>query len=266
MYGRFEGGFLVILVVTMVLLAGCGGGGGGNGGGDNGDAALLAELERIFPFTPNQPFDVVFQCTRGTLLVYTLDFRSDASFEITITTDTGDNVGPQPGTYTYQNDQLHLVSNAAPFILIGLDELSTSITPAFGLVARFQTANMLCVAIGHGENIPEFVDTVHYNCPSINIQAVSFDVNAIEFVHRARPYDLPVPGSAFRARDRFITPNPNAIIARGYGLYRRVGDAFYIVFPRGSFDDNDVLSGRFKSGNMQISVDQLEPERGDCSV
>jgi len=125
---------------------------------------------------------------------------------------------------------------------------------------------MTCVAIGHRENTSEFGTTVHYDCPNINIQAVSFDDNAIEFVHRAVPYNLAVPGSAFRARDRYISGNPSALLARGYGLYRRAGDDFYIVFLSGTFDDHDVLSGRFKNGDLQISIDQLEPGRGDCSV
>jgi len=266
---QFNGTILGVLLAGAILLSGCGGssGGGGDGDNDNGDAALLAEIEALFPFTPNQPFDVVFQCARlGSMLIYTLDFSDDGTFDITTTLDTGDSVGPQPGVYTYAGDQLHLQSNSAPFILINLDELSTSIIPAFGLVARFQTANMVCVAIGHRENAVEFGNTVHYDCPNINIQAASFDVNAIEFVHRARPYDLIVPGSAFRARDRFVSSNPVALVARGYGLYRRLGNDFYIVFPPGSFDDNDVLSGRFKNGDLQISVDQLEPGRGDCNL
>lgn len=270
MNGQFKSGFLGILVTSSILLAACGGGGGGGGdddAGDNGDAALLAELERIFPFTPNQPFDVIYQCERvGSALIYTLDFKSDLSFDIYTTTDAPADVGPQPGTYTYQNDEIHLQSNSAPFILINLDETSTSITPSFGLPVAFQTPNMACLAIGHRENVTEFGSTVHYDCPNINFQAVSFDDNAIEFVHRAVPFSLAVPGSAFRARDRYVNDNPTALVRRGYGLYRRTGNDFYIVFLPGTFDDNNVLSGRFKNGDLQISVDQLEPQRGDCSV
>jgi hypothetical protein len=257
------------MVAGSLLLAGCGGsgGGGGDGDNDNGDQALLDLVERLFPFIPNQPFDVIYQCARqGSALTYTLNFKDDGTFDTYTTLDTGADVGPQSGTYTYQNDELHLQTTNPPgAILINLDEFSTTITPAFGLLAAFQTPGMTCVAIGHRENSSEFGSTVHYDCPNINIQAVSFDVNAIEFVHRAVPYDLAVPGSAFRARDRFVSGNPSALVARGYGLYRRMGDDFYIAFPPGSFDDNDVLSGRFKNGNLQISVDQLEPERGDCS-
>jgi len=263
---RFKCGLLGSLLVSSVMLAACGGGGGGGGGdgdeGGNGDAELLAELERIFPFTPNQPLDVIYQCERlGSALIYTLDFKSDLTFDIYTTTDAPADVGPFPGVYTYQNNELHLQINSA---LVVFDEISTSITPSFGLPVAFQTPQMACLAIGHRENATEFGTTVHYDCPNINIRAVSFDVNAIEFVHRAVPFNLAVPGSAFRARDRFVTGNPSALILRGYGLYRRVGNDFYIVFLPGTFDDNNVLGGRFKNGDLQISVDQLEPQRGDC--
>ena len=263
---QLQGGILGFLMVASVLFAGCGGSGGGDDdGNDNGDQALLEMLEGLFPFTPNQPFDVIFQCARqGSALVYTFDFKNDGTFDLYSTLDTGQDVGPFTGTYTYQNDELHLELNS---VFIVLDENSTSITPVFGLVGIFETPGMLCGAIGHRYNDPlaEFNTTVHYDCPNINIQAVSFEVNAIEFVHRAVPYDLAVPGSAFRARDRFVTPNPQALVVRGYGLYRRLGNDFYIVFAPGAFDDYNVLSGRFKNGNLQISIDQLEPGRGDCT-
>lgn len=50
---------------------GGGGGGGGAAGGGGGNAnganaqALQAEIERLFPFTPNQPFEVTFECSIG---------------------------------------------------------------------------------------------------------------------------------------------------------------------------------------------------------
>lgn len=271
MHGKAKWRFLLVTLISLVTLGACGGGGGsgggGGGGGDNGDAALIAQIEQLFPFTPNQTFDVIYSCARvGSVLEYIFDLKSDGSFDLTITDDVGSDHF-QVGTYTYQNDQIRLQTGAPfDFILFNLDETTTQILPAFGLVAAFQTPNMVCGAIGHRENAAEFGNTVHYDCPNINIQAVSFDVNAIEFVLRTIPYNLTVPGSAFRARDRFITGNPNAIIRRGNGLYRRLGDDFYVFFAPGAFDDNNVLSGRFNNGDLQISVDQLEPGRGDCSL
>jgi len=88
---RFKGGFLGSLRVLALLLSACGGGGGGGGGGSGGDAdaALLAELEKIFPFTPNQPFDVIYQCQRpGSTLTYTLNFKNDQTFDIYTTTSS----------------------------------------------------------------------------------------------------------------------------------------------------------------------------------
>lgn len=259
---------LVIAIFSVLLQSACGSSGGGDSedGGDNGDQALLAQIEQLFPFTPNQTFDVIYSCGRvGSTLEYIFDLKGDGSFDLTITTDVGQDIF-QAGTYTYQNDQIRLQTGAPPgFILFNLDETTTQIVTAFGLVAAFQTPNMICGAIGHRENAIEFGNTVHYDCPNINIQAVSFDVNAIEFVLRTIPFNLAVPGAAFRARDRFISGNPQAIIRRGNGLYRRTGNDFYIFFAPGTFDDNNVLSGEFRNGDLQISVNQLEPNRGDCS-
>ncbi len=267
MHVKLKWRVLVISVFSVVLLSACGGSSSGGGDdGDNGDQALLAQIEQLFPFTPNQTFDVIYSCARlGSVLEYIFDLKNDGTFDLTITPNAGPDVF-QAGTYTYQGGQIRLQTGApAGAIIFNLDETTTQIVTAFGLVAAFQTANMVCGAIGHRENAVEFGNTVHYDCPSINIQAVSFDVNAIEFVLRTIPFNLTVPGSAFRARDRFVTGNPQAIIRRGNGLYRRAGNDFYVFFAPGTFDDNNVLSGEFRNGDLQISVNQLEPNRGDCN-
>ncbi len=261
---------LALVFLSLFMISACGGGGGG-GGGDDGDAGadadaeLLARIEALFPFTPNQTFDVIYSCSRaGSALEYIFDLRNDGNFDLTITTDVGTDVF-QPGTWTYLNDEIRLQTGApAGAILFNLDETTTRIVTAFGLVAAFQTPNMICGAIGHRENAVEFGSIVHYDCPNINIGAVSFDVNAIEFALQTIPFNLTVPGSAFRARDRFVTGNPNALIRRGYGLYRRDGNEFYVLFAPGTFDDRNVLSGRFENGDLEISIDQLEPNRGNC--
>lgn len=267
MHVKLKWQFLVITVFSVVLLSACGSSSSGDkSDGDNGDQALLAQIEQLFPFTPNQTFDVIYSCARlGSVLEYIFDLRNDGTFELTITTNVGQDVS-QAGTYTYQNNEIRLQTGApAGAILFNLDETTTQIVVAFGLAAAFQTPSMVCGAIGHRENAVEFNSIVHYDCPNINIEAVSFDVNAIEFVLQTIPFNRLVPGSAFRARDRFVSGNPQAIIRRGNGLYRRAGDDFYIFFAPGTFDDNNVLSGEFRNLNMQISVDQLEPNRGDCS-
>ena len=267
MFSMFNWRIYITALLSVMLLAACGSGGGSNGG--DPDVALRAEIEQLFPFTPNQPIEVIFQCARqGSVLVYFLDLKNDGTFDITITTDTGLDVF-QAGTYTYLNNEIHLMTGSpAGAIIFNLDERSTAITPAFGLVAGFQTANMICAAIGHRYNDPaiEPATTVHYDCPNINFQTLSFDNSAIEFVLRTIPFNLAVPGSAFRARDRFITPSPQAFVLRGYGLYRRLGNDYYIVFAPGTFDDYNILSGVVNNGGLQISVNQLEPERGDCNL
>ena len=260
---------VVAAILYSLALSGCGSGGGSGGGGSddaddnvNPDAALLALFEQLFPFTPNQTFDVVFQCARlNSVLLYTFDFRNDGTFNLYSTTDVPQDIGPFPGTYTYQNGILNLQLTS---VFLNLNESSTSITPAFGLVGIFQTPNMICGAIGHRENAAEFGTRVHYDCPIINQQAVSYDENDIEFVHQAVPFGFNVPGSAFRHRDRWISGAIQPLILRGYGLYRRVGNDFYVFFASGTFDDFNVLQGVFKNGDLQLSVNQLEPARGDC--
>ncbi len=93
---------------------------------------------------------------------------------------------------------------------------------------------------------------------------LSDDENDIEFVLQTIPFKLFVPGSAFRQRDRSIAGTIQPLILRGYGLYRRLGNDFYVFFAPATFDDFNVLQGVFKNGDLQISVNQLEPARGDC--
>jgi len=109
------------------------------------------------------------------------------------------------------------------------------------------------------------VDTFRsYSCPIINIQAVSYEENALEFVHSAISYAFPVRGSMFRQRDFWVNTNPNAIITRGYGIYRRVGNTFYADFGN-QFGDHNLLKGSFANADMQVSIEQLEPARGACN-
>lgn len=256
---------ILALVIILFSLAGCGG--GGPGGGNNNNAAvnqqdLLNQINRQFPFTANQPFDVIFACQRvNSSLIYTFDFNSNGTFDLYSTLNNNQNIMVS-GTYNYQNDELHMQSQNN---FLPLDERSTNIESQFGMLYRFQTNSMDCIAIGHRYNDParEFATTVHYSCPNINIQPVSYDSNAIEFAHQNMPFNLTVPGSAFRHRDRNINGTTQPNILRGYGIYRRAGDNFYIYFNN-QFDDVNILTGTFSNGDLAISVDQLEPAAGNC--
>lgn len=222
--------------------------------------ALLDRINQQFPFVPNQPIDVIYGCQRlNSNLTYIFDFQSNGDFDLYSLLDNND-VVMRSGTYTYQNDEIHMLSTNN---FLSLDERSIVIEDMFGLLYRFETDNMACVAIGHRYNNQAFVSPVNYRCPSINIQAVSYDINAIEFAHQAILNGVTVPGSAFRQRDREISGATQPNIQRGYGIYRRVGDDFYVYF-NGIFDDVNVLSGTFVNNYLEISVEQLEPAAGNC--
>lgn len=254
-------------IFSLIYLTGCGQdestGGTVNSSTPN-QQALLDQINQQFPFTANQPFDVIFACNRNnSQLLYTFDFISNGSFDLYSTLNNNQDIMVS-GTYSYQNDELHMQSQNN---FLSLDERSTNIESLFGLLYRFQTSNMDCIAIGHRYNDPvrEFSNTVHYSCPDINRQAASYDDNAIEFAHQNMPFNLTVPGSTFRQRDRNVIGTTQPNVLRGYGIYRRAGDNFYIYFNN-LFDDVNVLTGTFSNGDLAISVDQLEPSAGNCNL
>ena len=166
------------------------------------------------------------------------------------------------GTYTYANGAIRMVSLNNP--ILPLDETSTQIVAHMGLVGEFTTPAMYCAAQGHGYNDPAADTFKSYGCPAINIGPAGYDENAFEFVHSAIPFSFPVRGSIFRQRDVNVTGNPNSIITRGYGIYRRVGNTFYADFGT-QFGDHNLLKGAFANGDMQMSVEQLSPGSGACN-
>jgi hypothetical protein len=256
---------LGLALLALGAIAACGGGGGGGGaggGGGGGNANLQAEIDQLFPFTPNQPIDVTFICGRAnSQLTYYFDFNLDQTFNVYLTTDTGQDV-TFSGTYTYAGGAIHMVALTNP--VIALDETTTRIAAHMGMPGEIETPNMRCGALGHGYNDVATDTFKSYGCPIINIQAVSYEENALEFVHSAISYAFPVRGSMFRQRDFWVNTNPSAIIRRGYGIYRRVGNTFYADFGN-QFNDYNLLKGTFANADTQVSVEQLEPGRGPCN-
>ncbi len=257
----------LLAIIVAACLAACGGGGGDSGpvGGGNANThpsqSLPDEINSLFAFTPNQPIDVTYVCGRSnSQLTYYFDFKTDLTFDVYFTTDTHQDV-TFSGTYTYQNDVIHITSQS---FILPLDETTMSITPRMGLVGLFETQNMACAAYGHGYNDQNANVSASYGCPYINIGPASRDVNAIEFVHHAIPFSLAVDGSIFRQKDVEVSSSMNPIITRGYGIYRRSGDVFYADFGN-QFNDHNLLKGSFSNSDQQITVDQLEPSAGPCN-
>ena len=258
-------------VLVAAALAGCGGGGGGSvpAGGNAGGApvtpdaaALAAEIARTFPPVPDRPFEVAYACERlNSRLLYFFYLHRDGSFHVDLELDNHQEVR-FGGSYTYAGGALRLVALNNP--VLPLDETTTRLVMRLGLVGGFETPSMRCVAMGHGENDPGEAHR-QYRCPSIRVGAASDEENALEFVHAAVPFDLPVAGSVFRQRDVWVTGASQPNVTRGYGIYRRVGDRFYADFA-GSFDDHDLIRGQFGAGDQTVTVDQLEPQAGPCTL
>ncbi|MEM9195312.1 MAG: hypothetical protein AAGF12_39435, partial [Myxococcota bacterium] len=228
---------------------------GDAGGGPNAGADLtLEEVNAEFPFTPNEPMQVHFVClVANSGLEYELLLRSSSSFSIAARLDTGD-VASATGRYSYENDVISLRTDPNNFIY--LDERTTTITPALGIVYAFASENMRCVAVGHEHNDGAIVGE-GYLCPEFSEGAASSQVNAFEF-------DVAFPGSIFRDRNRWVLDRGQPSIQRGYGIYRRVGNRYYGYFGT-QFDDYNLVTGTFSPGGEAVEVEQLPDGSPPCS-
>ncbi|MBT8491554.1 MAG: hypothetical protein KJO07_00730 [Deltaproteobacteria bacterium] len=199
--------------------------------------------------------------------------------EVSFVTDTSE-VFAFAGSYTFDGAQIRLQMPSGPTqpFPAGLDESSDRIMPMLGMVAAFSTPQMICVAAGHGYDGPATRPLANYGCPTINIQAVSFEDNAVEFVHQAVPTGRSVAGSIFRQRDIQIDGQTFPQVARGYGIYRRTGDEFIATFrlPTDFADfaglgtlappfENNWLTGHFQ-GESSVIVDQLTEDGTPCTL
>lgn len=272
--------------LLFLLLAGCLGGGRGDAPPNPIPGETPADLLARFPFVEGQPIDVTYQCERvGSVLAWTFHLSPDGTLLVAFTTDTHQDYVFY-GTYTHESGVIRLSMPPGPEMPfpLGLDETSTVIFPELGIVAGFATPQMTCVAIGHGMNAVEPMDTVHYSCPLIRYDAATDEENAIELVHRAVPFAVTVPGSSFRQRDVWVVGADQPNFTRAYGIYRRDGDRIVVSFqvaadfarahgaslptalsPNPPFADHNVLSATILDGGESLSVDQLEPESGACT-
>lgn len=241
------------LMGLAVLAMACGDAGGGSRPGPSGPS--LEQVNAQFSFAPNTPVSVHFLCLlTNSSLEYELHLRDNLSFTIAARLDTGD-VAAATGTYSYRNDVISLQSNPNDFIY--LDEQTTSITPALGIVYAFTTQVMLCVAVGHEHDDPSALVGEQYMCPELSEGPVSSQANAFEF-------DVAFPGSVFRDRNRWVLDRDQPFIQRGYGIYRRVGRQYYGYFGS-QFDDYNLVTGTFSNGNDIVQVDQLPDGFSECA-
>lgn len=280
--------FATTLSLLILLGIACQKGPGAKPDGAPTEQAIRQEVDKRFPFTANQPFTATYICgRRNSNLVWHFRFRNTGQIQVLFTTDTYDDYSFD-GSYTYQNDQLRLRMPGGPTMPFpqGLDETSRVIMPQFGLIGGFSTDNMVCICEGHELNnqCPP-VNIAHYNCPEINIQAATYEDNAVEFLLQSLPFGQFVNGSIFRQQDTYIAGQSNPVIRRGYGIYRQDGSNFWATFsllddfiqfagnqlpftlPAGRpFQDYNWLSGNFQQNGREISIEQLSPDSGPCSL
>ncbi len=241
-----------------------------------------------FTFTPNTPFNALYTCGRlNSNLVWYFLFHDDNTLQVLFTTDTHEDY-VFDGSYSYQNDQLHLMMPAGPSMPFpqGLDERSTVIMPQFGLIGAFATSEMVCICQGHDLNPQDPPKTnANYDCPNINFQAATDEDNAIEFMLTNVPFEFPVPGSIFRHQETWVQGLTNPLIRRATGIYRQDGDQFFATFrllqdfaelagdqlpvelpTEPPFEDYNLISGEFRNDGQEVIVHQLDPGAGPCSL
>lgn len=254
---------LALMVFVFAALAACGGGGDGGGGPNAGRSEpLQAEIDRLFPYSPNQPVDVLFVCSRSnSRLTYYFGFSPNGALDVFFETDTFQQVSFS-GTYTHGNGAIRML--ALNINILPLDETSTRIVPHLGMVGEFETPNMRCAAVAHGYNDPAANAFRSYGCPTINAGPGGNENNAFEFNDSSSPFPIVFRGGIFRQRDFWATGNSQPVITRGYGIYRRVGNTFYADFGS-QFGDHNLLKGSFTGADQQLSVEQLEPAAGPCN-
>jgi hypothetical protein len=258
----------VVAPLLGALLAACGGGGGGGGNAGAGAAAnaqqaLQAEIDQRFPYTPDQPLDVLYVCSRSnSRLTYYIGLNLDGSFNAFFETDTFQQVS-FTGRYTHAGGAIHLVADPNPALL--LDETTTRIVPHLGIAAEISTPLMQCAAVAHGYNDPATDTFKSYDCPLINRGAASDEVNSLEFNDASSPFPVVFRGGIFRQRDVNIYAASNPTVYRGHGIFRRVGDTFYADFGN-QFPDLNLLKGSFGNADRTLGVEQLEPAAGPCNL
>lgn len=243
---------LMVGILVAIFFAGCGGGSGGG----SGNTAELAAIDAMFPTPETGPLNIAYECARANSgLTYYLLLNPDNTLLWQFEVDTGDTYR-FAGTYSYGDGAIALQITDPGF---PLDEVSTGMTKHLGLVYTFTTAQMACGAIGHGYDGPISVSVAHYKCPYVSQGAGSDVENAIELG------GLNVGGLIFRQRDIWPAGSASAIITRGYGVYRRVGNDIYAYFGD-SFDDYNVLTGTLSNNEGTLRVNELGSEQGTCSL
>jgi hypothetical protein len=211
---------------------------------DNADSGASggSDTDPFTPFTPGSPVVQTFNCGGS----------EDATFLEDGTIQLVDNaVIVATGTYQWQGQNLHVQVPAR-----GIDETTTEIEYALGMIGTFRTAAAGCYATGWNADV---VAQGRFQCPPIRfIPDVQYEESLFEFHPQGER------GGVFRSHaTETVRGNGNTVYNRTWGIYRMSGPKVYMFFGLQNRQGERSLSGPHVPG-QSLQVDQLEPERGVC--
>lgn len=220
--------------------------GPGLGGGDAD--ALRASFQ-------NDP-DAVLASARGAyvcdlgashLALLTL---SEGQLALAIPDEQGQFTNPAvTGTYEAEGGQLRYrvdgvaESETTTEVEIEMDELFTFRSPSF----------LHCAVGGLGEGTGDL--DAEYECPNTGfVGDVGFQTNKFLL--------SPDSGISWRHSDVFTAPEPDEVVSFRPGIYKQVGDRLLMGF--GNSEEERFLTAEVSSDGAELTVLEIEPERGPC--
>ena len=131
----------------------------------------------------------------------------------------------------------------------------TSNTEEWGkdLLLTFSTPQLFCHSTAHKKG-PAV--NAYAKCPTIRvIPSLSYEENAFEFF----------PNHMVKWRSwKEILKVPDTLYSEHFGIYLIEGKKFFLFF--GDKKDDRLLTGTILNSGEQITIDQLEPQKGPCQI
>jgi hypothetical protein len=136
---------------------------------------------------------------------------------------------------------------------LAFTESSTDGWVELDALVQFSTPSLVCNAVALDHTQP--ADPLIVKCPSIKyVPEVGWEDNEFQFG---------LGGDVFRRRWTELSGANDTLYARIYGVYVRLGDQVYMVFPGVDDDTETYLTGTVTDEGLFIH--ELEPEKGACN-
>ena len=187
--------------------------------------------------------DQRFFCTDGTY-----GYRLFLYKNMTLEAHSEDSTQKAEGAYQINKNKISL-----QIPLLNFEE--TSITEEWGksLLLTFTTPRLFCHATAHdqGPGVRAYA-----KCPTIRIiPSLSYEENAFEFY----------PNHMVKWRSwKEILKVPDTLYSEHFGIYLIEGKKFSLFF--GDKKDERFLTGTILNNGQQLTIDQLEPQKGPCQI